>query len=695
MMDEKPETGVAYMPTEGHFQSRLKSRRMRGNIWRVFYQLSIVLAILALIVLFANVINSAFGSIATTFEVDPVEITGEDRTLSDFSEEELVAILIEREPNRLPVLVRDNLSTVPDEEFTDATLSEVVPNGRYPDGFADTTINDIRGMENTADILGEFLALNLSKSRILTIVEEDIIVLQVIDAWSLWDAIFNFEPTDAEQAEIDAFPGQIQAVEDELSAVESQVADKEAEVASLREGDATANADSIRALNAEISDLQEQVETLTDELEDTQRAFDLAVHASVTGSVEADFSDAPNPVEIVRYHSWIDGRFLQDPMSSVPAQAGIRTALFGSIIMMVIVILVSLPVGVGAAIYLKEYAKDNFLARFPLFNINQIIETNVRNLAGVPSIIYGMLGLAIFVRMLAPFTSGVAFGVNVIPPPEIRIIDLLQEAESLEIEMLELDENYQITAYAGPEFLSAVQAQRVVNLFRRLGTPSITNTGNIPIERTEQEIASLFNIRILRDIPANADPIEYQRIATGYLELNALPMTVEQFDVMAQQLRRITGFTVSGRTILSAALTLSLLILPVIIINSQEALRAVPDALREASFGLGATRWQTIWRTTLPSAIPGIMTGTILAVSRAVGETAPLIVVGASTFLLTDPNGPFSQFTVLPIQIFQWTARPQGQFQFIAAAAIIILLTMVLALNAIAIVIRNRFEVRY
>ncbi len=695
MMDEKPKTEAAYMPTEEQFQNRLKSRQMWGKVWQVFYQLSIVIAIIALIVLFANVINSAFGSIATTFEIDPVEITGEDRTLSDFSEEELVAVLVEREPNRLPVLVRDNLSTVPDEEFTESTLSDLLPNGTYPDGYADTSVNEIRAMENTADILGEFLALNLSKSRLIALVEEDIIALQVVDAWNLWDAIFNYEPTDAEQAEIDAFPAQLQALEDEISSVEGQITDKQAEVTGLREDNATANADAIRTLNTEISELQEQVEALTDDLEDTQKAFDFAVHASVTGSVEADFADAEVAVEIVRYHSWIDGRFLQDPMSSVPAQAGIRTALFGSIIMMVIVILVSLPVGVGAAIYLEEYAKDNFLSKFPLFNINQIIETNVRNLAGVPSIIYGMLGLAIFVRMLAPFTSGVAFGVNVIPPPESRIINLLQEVESLEIETLELDDNYQITAYAGPEFMSEAQAQEVVNLFRRLGTPSITNTGNIPIERTEQEIASIFNVRLLNDIPSNADPVDYNRVAAGYLELEALPMTVEQFESMAQQLRRITGFTVSGRTILSAALTLSLLILPVIIINSQEALRAVPNALREASFGLGATKWQTIWRTTLPSAIPGIMTGTILAVSRAVGETAPLIVVGASTFLLTDPNGPFSQFTVLPIQIFQWTARPQGQFQFIAAAAIIILLSMVLALNAIAIVIRNRFETRY
>jgi phosphate transport system permease protein len=148
----------------------------------------------------------------------------------------------------------------------------------------------------------------------------------------------------------------------------------------------------------------------------------------------------------------------------------------------------------------------------------------------------------------------------------------------------------------------------------------------------------------------------------------------------------------NGRTILSAGLTMALLILPIIIINAQEALRAVPRSLREASYGLGATQWQTIWNTVLPAAIPGILTGTILALSRAVGETAPLIVIGASTFIVFDPNGPFSKFTALPIQIYQWTARPQDQFRDIAAAAIVVLLVLLLTLNAAAIILRNRYS---
>jgi len=150
--------------------------------------------------------------------------------------------------------------------------------------------------------------------------------------------------------------------------------------------------------------------------------------------------------------------------------------------------------------------------------------------------------------------------------------------------------------------------------------------------------------------------------------------------------------TANGRTILSAGLTLGLLILPLIIINAQEAIKAVPNSLRQASFGLGGTKWQTVWSHVLPNAMPGILTGTILAISRAIGETAPLVVVGASTFITFDPDGPFSKFTTLPIQIYQWTTRPQAEFRNIAAAAILVLLILLLTLNASAVLMRNRFK---
>lgn len=278
--------------------------------------------------------------------------------------------------------------------------------------------------------------------------------------------------------------------------------------------------------------------------------------------------EAEHPTATLEWRSWLTSDFLSSPQSSTPELAGVRTAVFGSLWVVAITILFSFPIGVGAAIYLEEYAVDIAKGNPTLTRVNNIIQTNINNLAGVPSIIYGMLGLAIFVRVLESFTSGTFFG-------------------------------------------------------------------------------------------AVADPT-----------------------------------TANGRTIISAGFTLGLLILPMIIINSQEAIKAVPSSLRQASFGLGATKWQTIWHHVLPNALPGIMTGTILAMSRAIGETAPLVVVGASTFITVDPSGPFSKFTTLPIQIFQWTSRPQGEFRNIAAAAIIVLLVLLLSLNATAVYLRNRFSGR-
>jgi len=264
-----------------------------------------------------------------------------------------------------------------------------------------------------------------------------------------------------------------------------------------------------------------------------------------------------NPNATLKFTAWIDPQFVSSPQSSDPLIAGVRTAILGSLLTIAITILVAFPIGVGAAIYLEEYARDNWL--------NRMLQTNITNLAGVPSIIYGMLGLAIFVRELEPLTSGALF--------------------------------------------------------------SLTDST-----------------------------------------------------------------TANGRTILSAGLTLALLVLPILIINGQEAIRAVPGSLRQASYGLGATKWQTTWYHVLPSAIPGILTGTILAISRAIGETAPLVVVGASTYITFDPNGPFAKFTTLPIQIYQWTSRPQGEFRNIAAAAILVLLVLLLTLNAVAILLRNRYS---
>ena len=149
-----------------------------------------------------------------------------------------------------------------------------------------------------------------------------------------------------------------------------------------------------------------------------------------------------------------------------------------------------------------------------------------------------------------------------------------------------------------------------------------------------------------------------------------------------------------GKSVLAGGFTLALLVLPIVIIASEEAIRAVPPSIREGGLALGATRWQTIWRLVLPQAFPGILTGVILAVSRAIGETAPLIVMGALTFVPFTPDGPMSRFTVLPIQIFNWVSRPQEGFHEAAAAGIIVLLVVLLSMNALAVLLRNRFQRR-
>jgi phosphate transport system permease protein len=147
-----------------------------------------------------------------------------------------------------------------------------------------------------------------------------------------------------------------------------------------------------------------------------------------------------------------------------------------------------------------------------------------------------------------------------------------------------------------------------------------------------------------------------------------------------------------GRSVLAGAATLALLILPIVIVSSQEAIRAVPPSIKEAGLGIGATQWQTLRHLVLPIAFPGVLTGMILALSRAIGETAPLIMIGALTFIAFTPNTPLDEFTVLPIQIFNWAQRPQAGFHELAAAGIIVLLVALLSMNALAIILRNRMR---
>lgn len=299
---------------------------------------------------------------------------------------------------------------------------------------------------------------------------------------------------------------------------------------------------------------------------------------------------------VIKAWGWIDIDFLRNFDSSrKPEDAGILAGLWGTFWVISLTICFSVPVGIGAAIYLEEYASDNWMTR--------LIRTNLANLAGVPSIVYGILGLTAFVRMFSIFADG----------------GLVEDLTGRQID-------------------------------------------GVTLWTT-----------------AEGDPVR-------------IPLPF-------------------GPCVVSGALTLSLLILPVIIVASQESLRAVPGSLRHASLALGATRWQTIRHQVLPAGIPGIMTGVILAISRAIGETAPLIVAGAVAFvyfapgnvespkqLLMEPESfveaPFDKYTVLPIQVYNWSKMIKPGFHHRAAAAVFVLLLLLLLLNGTATLIRHRHSKR-
>jgi phosphate transport system permease protein len=244
--------------------------------------------------------------------------------------------------------------------------------------------------------------------------------------------------------------------------------------------------------------------------------------------------------------------FLTSANSSLPFNAGVRQGLVGSLVLILFVIVFAVPIGVGAAIYLEEYAPDTRFTR--------LLNTNIRNLAGVPSIVYGLLGLAVF----------------------------------------------------------------------------------------------------------------------------------------AEALRRVTG----GVSVIAGGLTLAVLVLPIVIITSAEAVRAVPDSIREAGYGVGATKWEVVRSHVLPSAAPGIVTGTVLTIARALGETAPLLLVGAVTGFFAPGAGSFLQrirgpYTALPTLIFSWATQAQSEYRNLSAAAIVVLLLVLLSLQALAILLRNRYERRW
>lgn len=588
-----------FMPGESEFFQHLEARHRRGRIGKLFYYFSIGVALLALIALFFNVANEAFGTIGVVNTIEPASLTG-SRPLDALSNDELALILADNVGGRLRVLIRNTISHVDVNDFTSSTVAAIVGDANVDPAIAGELLKNISA-EQQASLLADYADHRTLRNLVL----DEVVVQQVIASFTLVETIFSFD----------------------------------------------------------------------------------AVKAEIEGPILADFKKREGrdeaKVEVIRFFSWLDSEFLSTPMSSTPALAGVRTALIGSIGLMAVVVLVALPIGVGAAIYLEEYAQHGF--------INRLIETNVRNLAGVPSIIYGMLGLAIFVRALAPVSSGLIFQYNFDTPTGETAVERISPTFD---GALRYDEG---VISSESSIVDTPTATQVVNTFLHYGTPSLTMQGNTALQEMSESLAKALDIAVaVVQVRANEDyDIERRGDYFRFDVPASAQISGDAYVQLMASLVRINSFAPNGRTLVSAGLTLVLLILPIIIINAQEAIRAVPYTIREASYGLGATRWQTIWKQVLPAALPGIMTGTILSVSRAVGETAPLIVVGAATFLVTDPTSPFSQFTAMPIQIYQWTARPQGQFGDIAAAAIIVLLALMLTLNAVAIVLRNRYSIRF
>lgn len=334
-----------------------------------------------------------------------------------------------------------------------------------------------------------------------------------------------------------------------------------------------------------------------------------------------------------------------NPPGDDPEEAGIWPAMWGTIWVCGLCALLTLPIGVATAILLEEFPPRS---RFGSL-LHGLIQLNISNLAGVPSIVYGILGLTAFVTMFGLFT------------------DPQSDEAALEVG---------VTHY----YLFMSEADRAIN---------------IPVDSATAPMPELVDGMMALD--SNLDPIQINVIEPGddYPEDEAVLQYTIFSDSEGGPNPKPSWYYFRlpfGRGVLAGALTLMLVILPIVIISSQEALRAVPSSLRAGALGLGATPWQVIWHVTLPASVPGIMTGSILSMSRAIGEAAPLLILSGVVFIRFAPSNLMDEFTVMPLQIYNWAGRPQESFQDLAGAAIILLLIVLLSFNAIAVFIRQKLQ---
>lgn len=335
--------------------------------------------------------------------------------------------------------------------------------------------------------------------------------------------------------------------------------------------------------------------------------------------------------------------FINNPPHPDAAEAGIRPALFGTIWVCLACGLCALPIGVGTAIFLEEFKPTNYLLRL----FHSFVQLNIANLAGVPSVVYGILGLTAFVNMFGVFgkSNEPAFEVGV------RYYDqYLSEGDRVLL--------VPVASGQTPESEVKPSMTALTGSGREVQVNVVGPRDSLPDD------AKLLAVTLR----TNAEAGRISRESWYYLQL---PL---------------------GRGVLAGSLTLMLVVLPIVIISSQEALRAVPDSLREGALGMGATRWQMVRSVTLPAAVPGIMTGSILAMSRAVGEAAPLLIIAGIIYISAAPQHLMDDFTVMPLQIYNWAQRPQQAFHDVAASGIIVLLALLLTFNAVAVVIRQKMQ---
>ncbi len=330
-----------------------------------------------------------------------------------------------------------------------------------------------------------------------------------------------------------------------------------------------------------------------------------------------------------------------------PARAGMYPAIVGSLVLCLFCAIISLPLGVAAAVYLEEFQPQNRWLR----QLHGLVQLNIANLAGVPSVVYGLLGLTLFVYMFQLFGK-------------------LEQNKVSGIDFWGVQRYYQ--------FLSVDDMSVIMVPLGDSREPTLTIVAPLPA------------------LDGNLDPIQLEVWDSAKpmpTDPDVVRRTVRMGDVgAAVEIYSWYYFRVPfGPSLLAAALTLSLVILPIIVIASQEALRAVPYSLREASAGMGATRWQTTQQVTLPAALPGVMTGAILAMGRAIGEAAPIFVVlGGNIAKRTGPEHLMDSCVTMPILIFAWADNSVEQYRQLAAAAIIVLIALLLIMNSFAIYLRGR-----